>query len=141
MSLQRVVLDTNCLVSALIFSRGRFDWLREAWQTKRFTALASHDTVSELLRLLTYPKFKLTREEQETLLADFLPYVETVKIDTTPESLPDIRDADDIIFLVLAVVGRADALVSGDGDIQAVRDQFHVPILTVAEFADWLQSH
>ena len=141
MSLQRVVLDTNCLVSALIFSRGRFDWLREAWQTKRFTALASHDTVSELLRVLTYPKFKLTREEQETLLADFLPYVETVKIDTTPESLPDIRDADDIIFLVLAVVGRADALVSGDGDIQAVRDQFHVPILTVAEFADWLQSH
>ena len=141
MSLQRVVLDTNCLVSALIFSRGRFAWLREAWQTKRFTALASHDTVSELLRVLTYPKFKLTREEQETLLADFLPYVETVKIDTTPESLPDIRDADDIIFLVLAVVGRADALVSGDGDIQAVRDQFHVPILTVAEFADWLQSH
>lgn len=141
MSLQRVVLDTNCLVSALIFSRGRFAWLREAWQTKRFTALASHDTVSELLRVLAYPKFKLTREEQETLLADFLPYVETVKIDTTPESLPDIRDADDIIFLVLAVVGRADALVSGDGDIQAVRDQFHVPILTVAEFADWLQSH
>lgn len=141
MSVPRVVLDTNCLVSALIVSRGRFAWLREAWQTRRFTALASHDTVSELLRVLAYPKFKLTRDEQETLLADFLPYVETVKIDQTPEGLPDIRDADDIIFLVLADAGRADALVSGDGDIQAVRDQFHIPILTVAEFADWLQSH
>ena len=97
--------------------------------------------VSELLRVLAYPKFKLTRDEQETLLADFLPYVETVKIDRTPEGLPDIRDADDLIFLVLAAVGRADALVSGDGDIQAVRDQFHIPILTVAEFADWLQAH
>lgn len=141
MSVPRVVLDTNCLVSALIFSRGRFAWLREAWQAKRFLALASHDTVSELLRLLAYPKFKLTRNEQETLLAEFLPYVETVKIDRTPEGLPDIRDADDIIFLVLADAGRADALVSGDGDIQAVRDQFHIPILTVAEFADWLQAH
>lgn len=141
MSLPRVVLDTNCLVSALIFSRGRFTWLREAWQTKRFIALASHDTVSELLRVLAYPKFALTRDEQDTLLADFLPYVETVKIDTTPDGLPDIRDANDITFLVLAAVGRADALVSGDGDIQAARDQFHVPILTVAEFADWLQSH
>lgn len=141
MSVPRVVLDTNCLVSALIFSRGRFAWLRNAWQTQRFTALASHDTVSELLRVLAYPKFKLTRDEQETLLAEFLPYVETVKIDQTPEGLPEIRDEDDIIFLVLATVGQADALVSGDGDIQVIREQFHIPILTVAEFADWLQAH
>ncbi len=141
MSVPRVVLDTNCLISALIFSRGRFAWLREAWQAKRFIALASHDTVSELLQVLAYPKFKLTHDEQGTLLADFLPYVETVKIDQTPEGLPDIRDADDVIFLVLAAVAHADALISGDGDIQAVREQFHIPILTVLEFADWLQSH
>ena len=62
MSIPRVVLDTNCLISALIFSRGKFAWLREAWQTKRFTPLASHDTVSELLRVLAHPKFKLTRD-------------------------------------------------------------------------------
>jgi len=88
--------------------------------------------------VLAYPKFKLTRDEQETLLAEFLPYVETVKIDTMPDGLPDIRDADDSVFLVLAAVGQADALVSGDADIQAVREQFHIPILTVAQFADWI---
>ena len=43
--------------------------------------------------------------------------------------------------LVLAAVGEADALVSGDGDIQALKAQFHIPIFTVAEFADWLQAH
>ena len=141
MSVPRVVLDTNCLISALIFSRGRFAWLREAWQAKRFTTLASHDTVSELLRVLSYPKFKLTRDEQEMLLGEFLPYVETVKIGATPDDLPDIRDPDDIIFLVLAAAAHAEALVSGDGDIQAVKAQFHVPILTVAEFSVWLQAH
>lgn len=141
MTVPRVVLDTNCLVSALIFSRGRFAWLREAWQTKHFVALASRDSVNELLRVLSYPKFKLSQGEQETLLAEFLPYVETVRIEKTPDSLPDIRDADDIIFLALAAAAHADALVSGDGDIQAVRAQFHIPILTVAEFADWLQTH
>lgn len=141
MSAPRVVLDTNCLVSALIFSRGKLAWLREAWQAKRFILLASHDTVSELLRVLAYPKFKLTPDEQETLLADFLPYVEAVKTDRTPEGLPDVRDADDLIFLVLAVAGRADVLVSGDGDIQAIRSLFHIPILSVAEFADWLRAH
>lgn len=138
MSVPRVVLDTNCVVSALIFSRGRLAWLREAWQGKRFVALASRDTVSELLRVLNYPKFKLDRGEQEALLADFLPYVETVNIDAVPSGFPEIRDAADLMFLSLAVVARADALVSGDGDLQAIRGQFCVPVLTVAEFADWL---
>ena len=134
----RVVLDTNCLISALLFSRGRFAWLRGAWQSRRFVTLASHDTVSELIRVLAYPKFKLTRDEQETLLGEFLPYVETVRIASTADGLPEIRDRDDIIFLVLAAVGLADALVTGDDDILAVREQFHVPILTLAEFADSL---
>lgn len=141
MNVPRVVLDTNCLVSALIFSRSRFAWLREAWQAGRFIALGSHDTVSELLRVLNYPKFKLSRDEQEALLAEFLPYVETVRIEMKPEGLPEIRDVDDIIFLALAAVAHADALVSGDDDIQAIKAQFHVPILTVAEFADWLSLH
>lgn len=141
MIVPRIVLDTNCLVSALIFSRGRFAWLREAWQDKRFVGLASHDTVSELLRVLAYPKFKLSQDEQETLLAEYLPFVEAVKIETTPEGLPEIRDAGDVIFLVLAAVAKADALVSGDGDIHAVKAQFHAPILTLAEFSDWLRAH
>ncbi len=138
MTSPRVVLDTNCLISALLFSRGRFAWLRDAWQSRRLVPLASHDTVSELVRVLAYPKFKLTRDEQETLLGEFLPYVETVRIASTADGLPEIRDRDDIIFLVLSAVGLADALVTGDGDILAVREQFHVPILTIAEFADSL---
>lgn len=141
MSAPRVVLDTNCLVSALIFSRGTCAWLRQAWQRQRFVALASHDTVSELLRVLDYPTFKLTRHEKETLLYEFLPHVETVKVGSTPGELPDIRDPDDSMFLALAVVARADALVSGDNDILAVKAQFGIPILTVAELADWLQAH
>lgn len=141
MSAPRVVLDTNCLVSALIFSRGKFAWLQEAWQTKRLIPLASRDTVSELLRVLAYPKFKLSPDEQWALLAEFLPFVETVKVETPPAGLPEIRDADNVIFLALAAVAQADALVSGDGDIQAVRSQFRIPVLSVAEFADWLQAH
>ena len=114
MNVPRVVIDTNCLVSALIFSRRSFAWLRQAWQAQRFVALASRETVSELLRVLAYPKFKLTRDEQQALLAEFLPYVETVQIDTTPDGLPDIRDADDTIFLVLAAPWYA-AMVEAHG--------------------------
>ena len=86
-------------------------------------------------------KFKLTRDERETLLAEFLPYVETVKVEMTPAGLPNIRDTDDVMFLVLATVAHADILVSGDSDTQAVKAQFHIPILTVAEFANGLGVH
>ena len=137
----RVVLDTDVVLSALVFRSESATRMRRAWQSGSCRPLVSTDTTQELLRVLAYPKFKLTREEQQALLAEFLPYVETVQIDTTPDGLPDIRDADDTIFLVLAAVGEADALVSGEGDIQALKAQFHIPILTMAEFADWLQAH
>jgi putative PIN family toxin of toxin-antitoxin system len=134
----RVVIDTNALVSALLFSHGRCAWLRQAWQAKRFIPLASQDTVGELLRVLSYPKFNLSRDEQETVLADYLPYVETVKIGTAPPRLPHIRDADDQMFLALAILGEADALVTGDADLHAVKPQFPIPIVTPTEFADSL---
>ncbi|MCX8087498.1 MAG: putative toxin-antitoxin system toxin component, PIN family [Rhodocyclaceae bacterium] len=140
MNAPRVVLDTHCLVSALIFARGSCVWIREAWQAKRIIPLASRDTVSELLRVLAYPKFALARHEQETLLAEFLPYAETVTVAVPTYRLPAIRDADDLIFLALAEAGQADALISGDADLHAIKDRFRIPILTIAEFADWLQT-
>lgn len=114
--------------------------LRTFLQRTRYAAAES--TVGQHLEcVLGYPKFKLTRDEQEMLLAEFLPVVQNVKIEATLYGLPDIRDADDIIFLVLAAVGSADAPVSGDGDILALKAQFHIPILTVTEFANWLKAH
>ena len=137
----RVVLDTNCLISALLFSNGKVSWLRDAWQTGHFTPLVSRDTVEELMRVLTYPKFKLSKNEQEILLADFLPYAETVQIAEIPKGLPALRDPNDVMFLTLAVISNADALISGDKDVHVVKHQLEgIPILTVAEFAKWLSD-
>lgn len=140
MTSPRVVLDTNCVVSALVFASGRFSTLRQRWQSQQVTPLASHDTVSELLRVLAYPKFKLSPGEQQTLLGDYLPWVETVQVHMRPNDLPPVRDDHDVMFLALARTARADALVTGDGDLLAVRAQFEIPILTLAEFEDWLRQ-
>lgn len=115
----RVVLDTNCLISALLFSNGKLSWLRAAWQSERFIPLASRDTVEELIRVFVYPKFKLNKNEQKILLADFLPYAETVQIAEIPSGLPTLRNLDDVIFLKLAATAKADALISDDKDIHA----------------------
>ena len=61
---RRVVLDTNTVLSALLFVNGRLVPLRTAWQSSEVTPLLCAQTVEELLRVLAYPKFKLTPEER-----------------------------------------------------------------------------
>jgi putative PIN family toxin of toxin-antitoxin system len=138
---RRVVLDSNCVISALLFSQQKMAWLRHSWQNGQITPLASKDTVTELIRVLAYPKFKLSKDEQDSLLADFLPYAETVVIEQVPDDLPLIRDQADQKFLILAVVGRAEALVTSDADILEIKANFDTqPIMTLAQFKDWMES-
>ena len=134
----RIVLDTNYLVSALVFSGKKLAWLRYAWQSGEIIPLVSKDTANELLRVLMYPKFKLSREEQALLLADFLPYAETVTDLNTPPDLPVIRDQADQMFLTLAVTAKADVQVTGDNDLLVIKDSFNnPPIMTLSEFEKW----
>jgi len=137
---RRVVLDTNVVLSALIFNTGRLVWLRHTWQRQRLQPLVCKETVSELLRVLAYPRFKLTAAEQEDLLADFLPYTEVVELPNPWPALPTCRDETDQVFLVLAHVDKADALVTGDEDILAMRETFPGLIQTADEFNDKLND-
>lgn len=133
------MLDTNFIVSALFFSKQKIAWLRYDWQSADIVPLVSKDTASELIQVLAYPKFKLSKDEQALLIADFLPYAETIVIHDIPEALPVIRYQADQMFLTLAVVGKAEALVTGVADIIDIRTTFHkLPIMTLSEFKDWL---
>lgn len=133
---RRVVLDTNIVLSALLFSAGRLAWVRHAWQRQQLQPLVCRDTVKELLRVLTYPKFKLTQTEQRNLLADFLPYTDVVDLPEPWPDLPACRDAQDQVFLLLAHVGKADFLVTGDADILALRERFPRLILSADAFRE-----
>ena len=134
----RVVLDTNTVVSALLFANGRLAPLRNAWQGKAFLPVVSSATAGELIRVLAYPKFKLTAPEQEELLADFLPYCETWKVPQMLKGLPPCRDADDVMFLQLAVAAKARYLVSGDKDLLVVIPKAPLQILAPEAFLNLL---
>ena len=84
----RLVLDTNVVLSALLFSSRSPTWLRHEWQAKTIQPLASRETAMELIRLLAYPKFRLTEDDREDLLDDILPRCETV---TVPEGMRESR--------------------------------------------------
>ena len=137
MTRSRLVLDTNVLLSALLFPTGSVTWIRASWRTGRIRPLASRDTTAEFLRVLAYPKFRLTAEERQDLLDDYLPCCETVAIPDPPPSVPECRDPFDRSFLELALSGRADALVTGDADLLALAGSFAVPILRPAALKEW----
>jgi putative PIN family toxin of toxin-antitoxin system len=120
----RVVLDTNVVLSALVFGGGQAGRLRQAWQQAAFVTLVSTATAQELMRVLAYPKFRLSRSDQSELLADYLPYAQTVRIPQPPPTVPDCRDPLDVPFLHLAVVGQAQWLVSGDKDLLTLAEEF-----------------
>lgn len=134
----RVVLDTNLVLSALIFTQGHLAPLRDAWQNVRCLPLVSRATVAELIRVLAYPKFKLTPEDQRELLADYLPYCTVVRIPARPPKTPACRDQFDVPFLQLALMGKADYLVTGDRDLLSLARAFACPIVTAGKLLDIL---
>lgn len=130
----RVVIDTNLVLSALVFTQGRLTPLRHAWQNQRIQPLVFKDTAAEFIRVLAYPKFKLSPDEQQELLADYLPCCKTVSIPSPPPQTPACRDGFDVPFLQLAVAGKAAALITGDQDLLALVDVFACPIVTEEQF-------
>lgn len=134
----RVVLDTNVVLSALVFRGSAVGQVRLAWQRGLILPLASTATVQELVRVLAYPKFRLSPAEQDELLADYLPYVETVRIPQPPPTVPECRDALHLPFLHLAVAGEAQLLVSGDRDLLVIATEFErnnaCPIVSLETF-------
>lgn len=135
----RVVIDTNIIVSALIFG-GKVSRLRLAWQDDLFIPLVSKATTTELIRVLAYPKFKLTPTEQEDLISDYILFCEAVTMPDRLPVIPECRDPFDVPFLLLAVVSEADYLVTGDRDLLSLKDNFSCPMITAKEFInifDW----
>jgi len=130
----KVVLDTNALVSALLFGGGPGE-LVSLWEKGRIVPLLSKDVFLEYVRVLGYPKFALSAEDIKGLIEEHvLPHAEMVTVDKTP-SVIQIDPADDK-FLALAVAGGADFLISEDRHLLALRRYRGVEILTPRRFLE-----
>lgn len=137
---RRWVLDTNVVLSALLRPGGATGRLRLAWQSRLIVPLVSRDTVSELIRVLAYPKFKLMADEQHDLLADYMPWTQVVRVPSPAPKTPPCRDPHDVKFLQLAIAGIADALVTGDADLLDLAPSKRVTILTTVQAVNLLSG-
>lgn len=128
----RVVLDTNVLVSALLFT-GVSSELVPLWQRSAITVLLSRTILEEYLRVLSYPKFQLSEAEIKSLIEEeLLPYVEVVNPRRRLRVVE--RDPSDNKFLECAITGKARVIISGDNDLLSIGRYRSVSIQSPAQF-------
>jgi putative PIN family toxin of toxin-antitoxin system len=112
----RIVLDTNVVLSALLW-RGTPYRLLDAIRQRSSTQLYSSATLlEELADVLTRPsatkRLALIEKTAATVLADYVEVIELVALTTVPRVVPG--DIDDDQVIAAAVAAQADLIVSGD---------------------------
>ena len=133
MKAERVVLDTNVLISAALRRSGRPRAVVEAVGEERDALLFSDETFDELRSRFHRPKFDryVGREGRAVYLAQLEAVSEWVSI---AGAKLGCRDPDDDKLLETALMGAADCLVTGDRDLLEMSPFQDIPILTPAGF-------
>lgn len=128
----KIVLDTNVLVSALLF-KGELSRLVDLWKKGDIIPVFSRETFREFKTVLGYPKFSLTAQEIKMLIEEeVLPFFEIIEIADKVRGI--CRDPDDDMVIACAVSAKADFIVSGDKDLLDIRKYKSVRIISASEF-------
>jgi len=132
----RTVIDTNVIVSAILFG-GIPGELISLWKSGHIQPLASKDIIDEYIKVLTYPKFKLSEKEINYILYnEILPYFEVVTL--KPGQAIIQKDPSDDKFLHCANAGRASVIISGDQHLINLKSYGKIKILTPSQFLEKL---
>ena len=134
MKATRVALDTSTLVSALLFRRDNWSWLRSAWKDGSIIPVLCTTTTLELIKVLAYPKFRLSPLDAQAFLEEILPYCWTRPNPAPRSGMSRCIDPKDQVFLELALDSRADYLISGDKDSLAYPPAEGLKMITAASF-------
>ena len=112
--MQRVVLDTSVIASALRSNTGASFALLRAVQYGRLTILATPSLFLEYEDVLKRPEQRqvsgFTLRDVDELLAELAALIEPVEVHLLWR--PQLRDPNDEMVLEAAINGRADALVT-----------------------------
>lgn len=139
MRVERVVVDTNVLISALLSPGGTAAQVLQCLALRRATLLFSDVTFAELVTRLGKPKFDRYRTPEQ--LRRFVDGLSAVSARVTPtDHVVDCRDPDDNHVLDVLLAADADLLISGDADLLVLHPYRRKPILSPAASLIALQS-
>lgn len=134
MKAERLVIDSNVWIAALISPAGAARKLVDTVLDRNTDILMSEATFAELVSRLDRPKFDRYRapEAWNPFLSELVELALWQEDAGTSNGIS--RDPDDDKFLALAVIGQADAIISGDRDLLDLVSHEGIPILAPAQF-------
>lgn len=129
----RVLLDTNILVSAVLFGGLPRELVRRALRGE-FVVVTSAPLMLEFEEILC-ERFGLPAAVARAARAEYELLATVVRAGDIPRT---VRDPDDDEVLAAAVAGNCAFVVTGDRDLLAVGSYEGRPILTPRQFEDVL---
>jgi len=128
----RVVIDTNVLISALLFG-GTPGRLMPLWKNGRIKPQASKEMIDEYIKVLAYPKFKLSEAEITYIIhGEILPYFDVVASGSGDVLVKE--DPSDDKFIHCARAGKAKFIITGDHHLLRLKSYGKMTILTPSRF-------
>jgi len=127
----RVVLDTNILVSGIVYPSSIPGRIVTAWRAGKLDVALSRYILDEMRRVLPrLSRCTLTAEEIREL-ADLFLFLALI-VEPAKLSAKELRDRNDLPVLGTLQASEADYLITGDKDLLVLAEQY--PIITPAEF-------
>lgn len=129
----RVVLDTNVVVSALIWGGVPYRLIQAA-SAGDITLFASDALLDELRNTLARPHLAARLMQQRPSVEQAVDLYGQLVTHVAPQPIePTSRDPDDDHIIACAVAANAGLIVSGDRDLLDLGDHRGIPILTAAQ--------
>jgi putative PIN family toxin of toxin-antitoxin system len=129
----RVVLDTNVLLSAILFA-GTPGRVLEAWRNGKVELVIAPDIVDEYVRVAERLEERYDNVEIQPIIALVVQNATLVPATWLPGPVCD--DPDDDKFLACALSSGTDIVVSGDKKLRAVSGYEGINVLTPRQLVD-----
>ncbi len=137
----QAVLDTNVVVSALIWGGTPFKLLQAATDD-HLTLYTSPALLAELREVLTRDHLARRLSKQQTTIKDAIRLYAEMSIPVTPLTTPRAvpNDIDDDQVIACALAASAQLIVSGDSDLLVLHPWRGIQILNAAEAVRFVLS-
>jgi len=131
----RIVLDTNIWISGLLLPNSKAGLLLEAWRAGKIDIITSASILSEIQKVLLYPKISKRTGWDESKAKEYTSLIGifTENVHNIEEHWVQVeRDPKDSHILSTFMASKADFLVTGDTDLLELKEKY--TILTLNEF-------